>query len=231
MGGLAPRPTSIRWARTLYALLTGRPPFQSASAVDTLKQVLEKEPVPLREFDASVPRDLETITLKCLEKPPARRYATAKDLADELDRFLTGRPIIARPITRTERAWRWCKRNPVVASLTATAALSLVIGTLVSSFFAVQSNRRAEENLALAKKESVARSDAQSQQKLAEYNASIARRHLYLANMNLAQRRRGKTPTLNCCLICSSARLPKLGKKICETLNGTIGIASVIASR
>ena len=68
---------------TLYALLVGRPPFQSATAVDTLKQVLERDPVPVREFDASVPKDLETISLKCLEKPITHRYQTACELADD----------------------------------------------------------------------------------------------------------------------------------------------------
>ena len=154
---------------TLYALLVGRPPFQSATAVDTLKQVLERDPVPVREFDASVPKDLETISLKCLEKPIARRYQTACELADELNRFLTGRPILGRPVSRTERAWRWCKRNPTVAVLSATAASLLIATAAVSSvaYLRVDSESRAktkalhDKDAALAAaKESATEADA-----------------------------------------------------------------------
>jgi serine/threonine protein kinase len=95
---------------TLYALITGRPPFQAASTIDTLRQVMEQDPVSPRRLDASLPRDLETITLKCLEKPPARRYSDAQALADELDRFIAGKPIRARRSTRAEQLFRWCQR-------------------------------------------------------------------------------------------------------------------------
>src|SRR5260370_33663060 len=80
----------------LYELLTGRPPFQAATAVETLKLVIESEPVPPRRFNVTLPLDLETICLKCLEKEPKRRYASARELGEELDRFLQDKPIQAR---------------------------------------------------------------------------------------------------------------------------------------
>src|SRR3954463_6881237 len=107
---------------TLYAILTGRPPFQAASMAGTLRQVAEQEPVALRQLDVGIPRDLETIALKCLEKSPSRRYVTAQSLADDLERFLTDRAIVARRSTRWERFVRWGRRNPLTAGLTAAVA-------------------------------------------------------------------------------------------------------------
>ncbi len=101
----------------LYCLLTGRPPFRSANVLDTLKQVLDDEPVPPRQLNRAVPKDLETICLMCLQKSPTRRYASALDLADDLQRFRTGEPVLARPTGRVERAWKWVKRRPLTATL------------------------------------------------------------------------------------------------------------------
>lgn len=111
----------------LYELLSGRPPFRGAGVMETLKQVLENEPVALRVLSPAIPRDLETICHKCLQKEPEKRYATAKELADELGRFLRGEPILAQPISPLARGWRWCKRNPVVATTSAAALLGLVL--------------------------------------------------------------------------------------------------------
>ena len=128
----------------LYTALSGRPPFQAATPLETMHQVLEREPVVLRKLNAAVPRDLETIVLKCLEKLAPRRYATAQALADDLRRFLAGRPIAARPVGGWEHAWRWCRRQPVVAGLIAAVVLVLVAGTVISSLFAARAYRQAQ---------------------------------------------------------------------------------------
>ncbi len=126
----------------LYATLTGRPPFQAATALETMHQVLDREPVPPRQLNPAVPKDLETIALKCLEKSMPRRYTTAQAMADDLQRYLDGRPILARPVGRWEHAWRWCRRQPVVAGLAAAVAVTLVAGTVISSIFAVKPLRK-----------------------------------------------------------------------------------------
>ncbi|MGE0608292.1 MAG: protein kinase [Pirellulales bacterium] len=111
----------------LYATLTSRPPFQAASITETLRQVIERDPVSPRALNPAVPRDLETIALRCLQKEAADRYPSAAALAEELRRFLAGEPIAARPAGRGERAVRWCRRQPVAAALIAVATLLLAV--------------------------------------------------------------------------------------------------------
>jgi serine/threonine protein kinase len=132
----------------LYECLTRRPPFTGDSVVETLRQVLHEEPIPPRRLRPGCSRDLETICLKCLHKEPARRYANAVDLADDLRRFLDGKPVRARPVGQIERAWRWCRRNPVVAGLVAAVTLALVAGTVTSTCFWLLSARHAEDAVA-----------------------------------------------------------------------------------
>jgi hypothetical protein len=116
----------------LYEMLTGRPPFRGPSSMETLGQVIFDEPVPPSRLQPRVPRDLETIGLKCLAKSPARRYATADDLADDLERFLAGRPIRARRTPVWERAAKWARRRPTAAALTAIGLIA-AIGLAVAS--------------------------------------------------------------------------------------------------
>ncbi|HZU37638.1 MAG TPA: protein kinase, partial [Gemmataceae bacterium] len=127
----------------LYRLITGRAPFEAANVMETLRQVLEQEPVSPRQLNAGVPRDLETICLKCLQKTPERRYGSARDLAEDLAHYLAGEPIKARPVGRVERLARWCGRNRLVAGLIAGIALSLVVGMIATSIFAVQAYHEA----------------------------------------------------------------------------------------
>jgi len=118
---------------TLYALITGRPPFQSANVVDTLKQVVEREPVAPHYLNPAVGRDMDTICLKCLEKRPEKRYASASALSEDLQRFLADRSILARPVGDVEKLTRWCRRNPLVAAcLAGIAAIFVMAFALVS---------------------------------------------------------------------------------------------------
>jgi WD40 repeat protein/tRNA A-37 threonylcarbamoyl transferase component Bud32 len=111
----------------LYELLTGRPPFEGRSFVVILPHLLHDDPVPPRRLQLDVPRDLETICLKCLEKDPARRFASGRALAEELGRFLRGEPIQSRPVGWLEHAWKWARRRPLVATLFASIAFALLL--------------------------------------------------------------------------------------------------------
>ncbi|MGO9924553.1 MAG: protein kinase domain-containing protein [Isosphaeraceae bacterium] len=125
----------------LYALVTGEAPFGGESLVDTLQAVKERPPRLPRNVNANVPRDLETICLKCLAKDPRRRYASAQALADDLRCWLDSRPIAARRVGPAERAWLWCKRKPAVAALAASVMLVVIGGT--TGIFAVQARANA----------------------------------------------------------------------------------------
>ncbi len=173
-GEVGPAADVYALGATLYALITGRPPFQAATPMDTVIQLISDEPVPPRRLNASIPRDLETICLKCLEKEPVKRYPSAAALADDLGRYLAGEPILARPVDLAERAVKWVRRRPVIAALIASV---VVMGLLGMSGVIWQWRE------AIA-----ARTDAQDQAEIARGEAEFANRRLYDVKMNVAQR-------------------------------------------
>jgi serine/threonine protein kinase/WD40 repeat protein len=130
----------------LYELLTGRPPFRAATPLETLLQVQEVEPEPPGRLCPHLPEDLATICLKCLEKEPRKRYASAEALADDLNRFLAGQPIQARPVAALGRTWRWCRRKPGLATLLAVVGLLVAAITVISLVSALWLGREAAKS-------------------------------------------------------------------------------------
>jgi serine/threonine protein kinase len=165
----------------LYELLTGRPPFNGNTPVETLWQVVHQDPERPRSFTTDIDRDLETICLKCLEKTPERRYGSADALAADLEHWCQGMPITARRVSRVERAWRWGRRNPVLACLLATLGSLLLVEALVSTagLVRIQSTRSHVET-ALEK----LRQDYQTEL----HDRERAQTQSYGASIGLAQR-------------------------------------------
>jgi WD40 repeat protein/predicted Ser/Thr protein kinase len=176
----------------IYDCLTGRPPFLAANPIDTLLRVLHEDPVPLRQLQPGVPRDLETICLKCLHKKPSDRYATATDLADDLRRFQNGEPVKARPVGVLGRLFRWAKRRPTAAALVVVSGLAitaLIVFSLTLAAILDKQRRDADDR---ADSESRLRSEAVNerntvaqQKRQIESEKAEAQRQLQLARRNL----------------------------------------------
>ena len=187
---------------TLYATLTGRPPFQAASSIETLRQVIDEDPVPPSRLNRAVDRDLETICMKCLDKSPERRYSSSQHLAEDLGRYLRYEPILARPVGRINRTLRWCRRNPLTALLSGLAVTFLLL-TLTSSFIGyVQTRsalRQAQDNLSDAHQavedffSLVSESDLLNQQGLQPLRKELLQRARLYYERFISQRREDPT--------------------------------------
>jgi WD40 repeat protein/serine/threonine protein kinase len=159
----------------LYELLTGRPPFKSASSFETMGQVIFDDPVPPRRLQPKLSRDLETICLKCLEKEPKKRYQTAQELADDLSRFQKSEPIRARPAGVFTRSRKWMKRRPALAALILLALASSIALAGLAAF----ALRKAHDS-------ELARNDSEAARKREEQTSAALRHQLYLADTGLA---------------------------------------------
>ena len=173
----------------LYELLTGRPPFRAETPFDTILQVVNEEPVPPSRLQPKLPRDLETICLKCLEKVPARRYVSAGALADDLQRFLDSQPIQARPTSAWERLAKWARRRPAVAALTAaTLAIAVVgFGLVLWQWLRAEDERHQAE---VARQEAAKKAEAEKQARgRAERAEGIAEQRRLDAEKSLSEAR------------------------------------------
>jgi hypothetical protein len=170
---LGPAVDVYAFGAILYEALSSRPPFKAATPLKTLQQVAWVEPVAPSRLQPKVPRDLNTICLKCLGKEPLKRYASAQALAEDLRRFLEGQPIQARPIYHLERLGRWCRRNPLLAGLVTSVALLLVVlavGALLAAKWMSE-----ERNLAVANEQAAQDARQEATQKLRESYLAQAR--------------------------------------------------------
>ncbi len=153
----------------LYELITGRPPFRGETALDTILQVMHQEPIPPGQLQPKLPRDLETICLKCLQKQPSRRYLSARELAEDLNRFRHGKPILARPVSNWERLWKWSRRHPAIATMGIASLMLVLILLGISIYFNIRlrtvadlaKNRAEEATEASVRAEQAARSALQ----------------------------------------------------------------------
>ncbi len=171
---------------TLYELLALRPAYQENDRASLIRQVTQEDPPQLRKLSLGVPADLETIVHKAMAREPAQRYATAGALAEDLKRFVDGRPILARRVSAAERYWRWARRNPVIAVLGGMLTGVLVLATFVSTYFALRANQKADEAQANALRATQQTQRANVEAQRVRDEKRLSDRRLYQAEISLA---------------------------------------------
>ena len=172
---------------SLYELLTLRSGFASSDRLALIEQIKAADPQRPRAIDARIPRDLETIVVKAIEKDPRARYQSAEAMGEDLRRFLADEPIRARQVSAVERGWRWCHRHKAVAGLLGLIALALSLGTAVSTYFAVAASQNASLADLEAKRANREAKNATKEAQRARDEKSLSDHRLYLAVMNLAR--------------------------------------------
>lgn len=173
----------------LYRTLTGRPPFQSSSPMETILQLLHQDPVSPRQLNSSVPLELETVCLKCLQKDPAKRYSSARELAEDLQRWMQGDPILARPISAVSKAVRWTRKHPAICGsvLVVIASIAAIVGVLAKS----NQSLAFERDIAIK-----AQKDADSQRTTAESRLKRAIESIDKTMARVGTKRWSMDPTL-----------------------------------
>lgn len=184
ISSLSPRSDLYSLGAILYQLLTGRPPYLTDNPISTVLQVINSDPVQPRELQPGIPLDLETICCKALQKESSARYQSCQELAGDLQRFLNGEPILARPIGRVEKSWRWCRRNPRIA-IPSSLAMMFVVSTAIVSLWAWATTSAQAAIIAEQRDEArEQRDEANKQRVIAENQRTIANQQSLLAQEN-----------------------------------------------